>query len=681
MSVAKKLASLISEGSQSKTSPYDTTGTVKRIEGKTAYVVFDGGDIETPVDLSIACEKGDTVVVRVSGNKARLTGNLTAPPTDDKKARQAEKIASKAYKAAQSVVERADAGEFDGQDGQDGEDGEDGSSVYEVRAEYCLSTSNSTFIPYQSMSWSETLPTYVSGCYYWTRTVIYYDDEDETIVYGDPVFSLSEQLTAETKAALDSTNNHFWHDNSGAYVTEADGSYATGYATRITSSGILQSYNNKLMSSWTNSGVSFYKSDGETALASFGTGGISFASDIPFTIGNNSSFIKWVYESGSWKIKICADSIEMGGQDVMVDGDAGKWYSGTGITGTSVNPTIFPNSGISDAKVGDMYLNTSTSNTYRCTTGGAASTARWVFASNIKGADGEDGQDGADGIDVTSQYMRFYSTTPPSSSPGKAGLNIFSGYASSASYNTNYININSNGMAIYVSNDKAAEFNASSVSFNGFTMSRAYNSYDQDYRSQIYSSDTLYIQTSEILHLHGSDIHIGDIVTGGDYFDSTVINPDYSTSDHYGIKLYGQTGDGRAATVAYVKSKHPSDIRLKENVQPIEKDKDPYIDLYDSLEPIKFTFKPGVMEDVEEIRTIYGFSAQAVESFATEYGIGDCGLVFELETYEGTAKRELAGPTFKNLDYESMHALHVLYAHDLEKRISSLEQRIAKLTA
>ena len=87
------------------------------------------------------------------------------------------------------------------------------------------------------------------------------------------------------------------------------------------------------------------------------------------------------------------------------------------------------------------------------------------------------------------------------------------------------------------------------------------------------------------------------------------------------------------------------------------------------------------MEDVEEIRTIYGFSAQAVESLATEYGIGDCGLVFELETYEGTTKRELAGPTFKNLDYESMHALHVLYAHDLEKRISSLEQRIAKLTA
>jgi hypothetical protein len=47
MSVAKKLAELISEGGQSKTSPYATTGTVKRIEGKTAYVAFDGGSIET----------------------------------------------------------------------------------------------------------------------------------------------------------------------------------------------------------------------------------------------------------------------------------------------------------------------------------------------------------------------------------------------------------------------------------------------------------------------------------------------------------------------------------------------------------------------------------------------------------------------------------------------------------
>ena len=69
-------------------------------------------------------------------------------------------------------------------------------------------------------------------------------------------------------------------------------------------------------------------------------------------------------------------------------GSSAQWYSGTGITGTSTTATVFSNSGVSSAKVGDMYLNTSTQNTYRCTVAGAASAAKWVYVSNIKGATG-----------------------------------------------------------------------------------------------------------------------------------------------------------------------------------------------------------------------------------------------------------------------------------------------------
>jgi len=68
----------------------------------------------------------------------------------------------------------------------------------------------------------------------------------------------------------------------------------------------------------------------------------------------------------------------------------GRWYSGTGITGTSSTATVFSGSGISSAVVGDMYLNTSTYNTYRCTTAGNASTAKWVYVNNVKGARGDD---------------------------------------------------------------------------------------------------------------------------------------------------------------------------------------------------------------------------------------------------------------------------------------------------
>ena len=86
---AKKLAQIIREGSPSKTESYDTQGTVKRIDGKTAWIRLNGGVDETPVQLTIDCKAGDTVQVRVGGGTAWITGNSTAPPTDDKKANEA----------------------------------------------------------------------------------------------------------------------------------------------------------------------------------------------------------------------------------------------------------------------------------------------------------------------------------------------------------------------------------------------------------------------------------------------------------------------------------------------------------------------------------------------------------------------------------------------------------------
>ena len=73
----------------------------------------------------------------------------------------------------------------------------------------------------------------------------------------------------------------------------------------------------------------------------------------------------------------------------------GHWYSGSAITGTSTTPTSY-STGITKAYTGDMYLNTNTNstsynNTYRCTVGGDASTAKWIYASNIKGATGAGG--------------------------------------------------------------------------------------------------------------------------------------------------------------------------------------------------------------------------------------------------------------------------------------------------
>lgn len=62
----------------------DYTGTVTRVEGGMAYVQLTGSAIpDTPVVMSISAKPGDKVRVRISGGRACITGNDTAPPTND----------------------------------------------------------------------------------------------------------------------------------------------------------------------------------------------------------------------------------------------------------------------------------------------------------------------------------------------------------------------------------------------------------------------------------------------------------------------------------------------------------------------------------------------------------------------------------------------------------------------
>lgn len=85
--------------------PYDAPAVVTRIEGNaTAWVKIAGSDTETPVKLTIDAKAGDTVQVRVGGGSAWLTGNQTAPPTDDTKADKAMEQANKASGVATNYV-------------------------------------------------------------------------------------------------------------------------------------------------------------------------------------------------------------------------------------------------------------------------------------------------------------------------------------------------------------------------------------------------------------------------------------------------------------------------------------------------------------------------------------------------------------------------------------------------
>lgn len=98
--IVKSLSNTIKAANKKKTSPYDTTATVKRVEGKTAYVHIPGGVDETPVEMTINAAPGDSVQVRVGGGKAWLVGNGSAPPTDDTRANQSYVKATEADEKA-----------------------------------------------------------------------------------------------------------------------------------------------------------------------------------------------------------------------------------------------------------------------------------------------------------------------------------------------------------------------------------------------------------------------------------------------------------------------------------------------------------------------------------------------------------------------------------------------------
>lgn len=78
--------------------------------------------------------------------------------------------------------------------------------------------------------------------------------------------------------------------------------------------------------------------------------------------------------------------------------DGSMWYYGDAITGNSTSGTVFAESGITSANMGDKYLNTSSGadkgNVYTCTVAGDAETAQWVYIGNIEGPQGPEGPAG-----------------------------------------------------------------------------------------------------------------------------------------------------------------------------------------------------------------------------------------------------------------------------------------------
>ena len=106
MNTTKTITNAIKDASKAKTKGYDTTATVKRVEGSTVWVHIPGGVDETPVKRTINAKIGDTVQVRVSDGSAWIVGNTSAPPTDDARANYIGELATPSIDFVQELTDK-----------------------------------------------------------------------------------------------------------------------------------------------------------------------------------------------------------------------------------------------------------------------------------------------------------------------------------------------------------------------------------------------------------------------------------------------------------------------------------------------------------------------------------------------------------------------------------------------
>ena len=293
------------QAQKSEATAYDTPATVRRIEGDTAWVHINGGVDETPVKLTIAAKVGDDVQVRVSGGRAFMVGNASAPPTDDTTAIIAQTTANYAVEDSARAKEAADNAEASAvaareaatQAVTDAGIAGRAASVAQTAAEAALEIARMVFL-------SEPEPPYRVGDLWVKFNEDDYSAEDDDgnnlvdsqgnifeyiILGGSDVYTCTTpRLEGDTfheedwvVAATDNTQLNemrewFWHDANGAHVLGD----ASGYRNDISSTGM------RIMDAST-----------ETAVAEFGED-IVFAGDRTATIGNNNAYIVFDPASG-----------------------------------------------------------------------------------------------------------------------------------------------------------------------------------------------------------------------------------------------------------------------------------------------------------------------------------------------------------------------------------------------
>lgn len=212
-SVDKLAKAILNSNADRSTKPYDTEAIVTMVDGDTAYVHIPDGVAETPAKMVVNAKEGDSVRVRVAGGRAYVTGNATAPPTDDTTALKAESAASRASRAAniadmkaEAASKAADSATKDAAVAHKAADSAVADAAVAKEAADVAQTSANT-----ALASAQNASEYASRALNGLSTV---QNVTETLNW----ITQHGTMTLTTDTALDPTHVYFVQDNDGDYI-------------------------------------------------------------------------------------------------------------------------------------------------------------------------------------------------------------------------------------------------------------------------------------------------------------------------------------------------------------------------------------------------------------------------------------------------------------------------------
>lgn len=132
----------------------------------------------------------------------------------------------------------------------------------------------------------------------------------------------------------------------------------------------------------------------------------------------------------------------------------------------------------------------------------------------------------------------------------------------------------------------------------------------------------------------------------------------------YYLSFYNTSGDENVPTMGWVKARQASDERLKEDFSSMNIEK-----RYLNIQPLQYKFKKGVNNS----NIHFGFKAQGL---ANEFDPNMYDLVeYDTEIVTKGEKAYVNDGVYR-INYENMHAMHVMMIQKLYKKISDLEDMI-----